>query len=217
MLYEGLWRQFGETAMPFYGYCGLDSAHSSRFERRAEFPVEMVKNFSRGSTIFMPLGRPLQGHHMAKPRLTSQRDLESLRNIARNYADYDGGAILMDAPNNDNKGAFQYIRILETGRIHHADTVDLARGTHTVSAALKDNCRFLFGSLARLPPSDPKVNCTRAYSRELVAAGVDVTTAGEDEPVAPDDYLTHNEGARLYDINCTDSGQCSGNKRIIGL
>ena len=68
----------------------------------------------------------------------------------------------------DNMPTFQYARGAEPWNrhvIYHIDAVrlELVAGDPDV---LVWNCEYLFGNLARISPSDERVNCSEAYSQQ---------------------------------------------------
>ena len=202
LLFEGLFRQFGPAALPIFGYCGFGGAIPKKLKN--EFSREMVYDFSRGATIFSVLGSALSPVIIENKRLApvrTERDFESLRNIARIYDEYEGGSLRLGGYGSDNHAYFQYIRSKSTGRIHHIDSSNCARGTNST---LVENCVYLFRRLASIEPSNPIVNCTRAYSRELVAAGVDLaftvnlSNEVEEPPIDPNGKPLNF--MRLYDV-----------------
>jgi hypothetical protein len=150
--YRTLYETFGGKTSAYYGYCPLSQvAGKEKLDPRA---------LTEGSTLFIELGTPAlpkwdnwEEIDDKELRPHSPKDLESLREIARQYDSFPGGALRLHG---DNVYPHKYMRTLNGGELRHIDfdMVDMSFGAST----LKENCEILLGGFAKLKEGDPRKN-----------------------------------------------------------
>jgi hypothetical protein len=139
LFYRKLHEKFGDKALAYYGFC--------QFSSKKTFDPRIL---TMGSTLFIELGTPTWPNgtiwrvREEELRPKSTEDLESLRDIARQYDTFPGGSLLM---HRDNIYPHQYMRN-KAGNLRHIDfdMVDLM--PPPINTTLEENCAVLLGGYA---------------------------------------------------------------------
>jgi len=163
-LLQGLQEQYEDQAVQYYGYCffgsfsGKTKMNSTDLSRHATVFIELGTAFNTG------WGKDWEESHKSATSAIQRSDvaLEDLRIIARQYTGYKGGRINLGE---DNKYSHQYIMVKAGLRHMDFDMIEIV-APGTKEDVLQMNCYTLLRQLAGLKKTDPRFNCTEAYSRE---------------------------------------------------
>ena len=153
LFYRKLYHEFDTSALTYYGFCSFNLGDPKLFD---------PKNLTKGSTLLIELGRPVLekwDKWTSKEediRPSSKEDIESLRNIARQYDLFPGGPLLMSG---DNIYPHQYMRN-KAGQLCHIDFDMVEQMPPPVKSTLEKNCAVMLGGFTRLKKSDPRLNCS---------------------------------------------------------
>eukprot|EP00978_Attheya_sp_CCMP212_P013337 scaffold33505_cov56-Attheya_sp.AAC.1 len=157
LFYRKLHEKFGDKALAYYGFC--------QFSSKKTFDPRIL---TMGSTLFIELGTPALKNWtnwtMRKEELRpkSKEDLESLRDIARQYDTFPGGPLLMHG---DNIYPHQYMRN-KAGNLRHIDFDMVELMPPPINTTLEENCAVLLGGYAGLIKGDPRLDCSMGYQEQ---------------------------------------------------
>jgi len=154
--YRNLYEAFDKKALAYHGFCSFNSQDPQSYD---------PKIMTMGSTLLIEIGTPVLGkwdgweskEKVIRPK--SNYDIESLRDIARQYDAFPGGPLLMSG---DNIYAHQYMRN-KAGKLCHIDFDMVEQMPPPVNSTLEQNCAVMLGGFAKLDKGDSRLNCSSGY------------------------------------------------------